>query len=170
MDISIAPYELTEREGLTVFHFAEDRSSAERIAREFLRAVNQYTEWFGPMHDFRGLTIIEVPTGYGSQADAATILLQASGFEDPDNPTQLYHEASHLWNVELAERPSPRWDEGLATFHEVLLVDVFARDNEYRAVEAQADRIRRSWCGSSKTRRGSERFHRSSMAMKMSPT
>ncbi len=142
IDIAIAPYELIERNGLSVFYFAEDRSGAERVAGGFLRAMDQYTEWFGPLHDFGGYAIIEVPTGYGSQADDNNILLQASAFLDPDGLTQLYHEASHLWNVELTDRPSPRWDEGLATFHQALMVDVFAGDQSLSAVEALAERLR----------------------------
>ena len=142
IDIAIAPYELIERDGLRVYYFAEDRSGAEGIAGGFLRATGQYTEWFGPLHGFGGYAIIEVPTGYGSQADVNNILLQASAFQNPDHPTQLYHEASHLWNVELTDRPSPRWDEGMAMFLQVLLVDVFAGDQSLSAVEELAERMR----------------------------
>lgn len=142
IDISIAPYELIERDGLKVFFFADDRSGAETVASGFQRAMEQYTEWFGPLHDFRGYAIIEVPTGYGSQAAANNILLQASAFQDPDDLTQLYHEASHLWNVELSDRPSPRWDEGLAMFLQELLVDAFAADTSLSAVNDLAERIR----------------------------
>ncbi|UCG88561.1 MAG: hypothetical protein JSW71_08475 [Gemmatimonadota bacterium] len=142
IDIAIAPYEIMERSGLKLFYFAEDRVGAETVAGGFLRAMDQYKEWFGPLHGFAGYAIIEVPTGYGSQADVSNILLQASVFQDPDDLTQLYHEASHLWNVELSERPSPRWDEGLAMFLQQLLVDVFAGNEALNAVEGLAGRIR----------------------------
>ncbi len=142
IDIAIAPYELMERDGVTVFYFAEDRVGADKVSDGFVRAMGQYTEWFGPLHEFGGYAIIEVPTGYGSQADVNNILLQASAFEDADDLTQLYHEASHLWNVELSDRPSPRWDEGMAMFLQALLVDVFAGDDRLSAVEELAERIR----------------------------
>ncbi len=142
IDISIAPYELIDVDGLKVYFFAEDRDGAQIIANGFRRAMEQFAEWFGPLHDYGGFAIIEVPTGYGSQAADNNILLQASGFQDPDDLTQLYHEASHLWNVELSDRPSPRWDEGLAMFLQALLVDVFAADPSLSAVEDLAERMR----------------------------
>jgi aminopeptidase N len=142
IDIAIAPYEIMEREGLKLFYFPEDGARAQTIAGGFLRAMDQYTEWFGPLHDFGGYAIIEVPTGYGSQAAVSNMMLQAAAFQDPDQLTQLYHEASHLWNVELTERPSPRWDEGLAMFLQQLLLDVFAGDQDLSAVEGLAGRLR----------------------------
>jgi hypothetical protein len=142
IDIAIAPYEVTERGGLTVFHFPADRAGAATVADGFLNALSQFTEWFGPLHDFGGYAIIEVPTGYGSQAAVNNIMLQASAFEQTDDLTQLYHEASHLWHVELSDRPSPRWDEGLAMFLQALLVDVFAGDDRRTAVDQLAERTR----------------------------
>ena len=142
IDIAIAPYEIMERNGVKLFYFAEDRVRAETVAGGFLRAMNQYTEWFGPLHDFGGYAIIEVPTGYGSQADICNIMLQAAAFQNPEELTQLYHEASHLWNVELTDRPSPRWEEGLAMFLQQLLVDVFNGDDSLSAVEGLAARMR----------------------------
>jgi hypothetical protein len=142
IDIAIAPYEIMERDGVKLFYFAEDRVRAETVAGGFLRAMNQYTEWFGPLHEFGGYAIIEVPTGYGSQADICNIMLQAAAFQNPEELTQLYHEASHLWNVELTDRPSPRWEEGLAMFLQQLLVDVFNGDDSLSAVEGLAARMR----------------------------
>ncbi len=142
IDIAIAPYDIMERGSLKLFYFAEDSVGAETVAGGFLRAMDQYTEWFGPLQGFGGYAIIEVPTGYGSQADVTDILLQASAFQSPADLTQLYHEASHLWNVELSDRPSPRWDEGLAMFLQQLLVDVFAGDEGLSAVEGLAARMR----------------------------
>jgi hypothetical protein len=142
IDIAIAPYEVTERDGLTVFHFPAHRAGAATVADGFRRAMDQFTEWFGPLHDFGGYAIIEVPTGYGSQAAVNNIMLQASAFEQPDDLTQLYHEASHLWNVELSDHPSPRWEEGLAMFLQALLVDVFAGDDRLTTVEQLAERTR----------------------------
>jgi len=142
IDIAIAPYEIMERDGLKLFYFAEDRLRAEAVAGGFVRAMDQYTEWFGPLYDFGGYAIIEVPTGYGSQASVSNIMLQAAAFQNSDELTQLYHEASHLWNVELTDRPSPRWDEGLAMFLQQLLIDVFAGDENLGAVEGLAGRLR----------------------------
>ena len=37
-------------------------------------------------------------------------------FRDRRQLPQIYHELSHLWNVEDLDHPSPRWNEGLASF------------------------------------------------------
>jgi len=142
IDIAIAPYEIMERQGLKLFYFSDDRMRAETIADAFLRAMDQYANWFGPLHDFGGYAIIEVPTGYGSQAAVSNMMLQAAAFQNPEELTQLYHEASHLWNVKLTDMPSPRWDEGLAMFLQQLLLDVSAGDQNLSAVEGLAGRLR----------------------------
>jgi hypothetical protein len=60
---------------------------------------------------------MEIPEGFGSQASlTAGILQTADAFRDRSERRQLYHELSHLWNVPDLERPSPRWNEGLASF------------------------------------------------------
>jgi aminopeptidase N len=55
---------------------------------------------------------------------------------------ELYHEASHLWNVKLTDLPSPRWEEGLASFLERLLVDLYAGDTTLAEVDRAADHVR----------------------------
>jgi hypothetical protein len=60
---------------------------------------------------------MEIPEGYGSQASlTGGIILTADAFRDRSQLRQLYHELSHLWNVPDRDVPSPRWNEGLATF------------------------------------------------------
>lgn len=48
------------------------------------------------------------------------VILSAAAFRDPKQHREVYHEISHLWNVPATDRPSPRWDEGLASFLEYL--------------------------------------------------
>lgn len=143
IDVTVAPYGVLERDGLTVFHFPADAAGAARIAREFARAMETYSEWFGPLPDFAGFTIIEIPEGYGSQADVTSILQTADAFREggEDRVFELYHEASHLWNVPATDRPAPRWEEGLAMFLQHLLVDHFAGDAELTTTERAAARI-----------------------------
>ena len=33
-----------------------------------------YTRWFGPLHDYLGYAVIEIPDGWGSQADVTSTL------------------------------------------------------------------------------------------------
>jgi aminopeptidase N len=142
MDIAVAPFEILEEGGMTVYFLPRDRAGAETIQREFIRAVNTFTDWFGPLPEFEGFNIIELPSGWGSQTDATCILQTADAFRTTDSLNELYHEASHLWNVKLGDLPSPRWEEGLASFLERLLVDFYAGDSELSEVERAAGRIR----------------------------
>ncbi len=116
MDFAIARYGLLERDGFKVFHLPADSGSAERVL-DSARAVRaSYTKRFGPLPDMSSLAIIEIPDGWGSQADVTSILQSAAAFKDPDRVGELYHEVSHLWNVRATDPPSCRWNEGLASF------------------------------------------------------
>jgi aminopeptidase N len=142
MDVAAAPFEVLDEDGMRVYFLPGDRAGAEIIQGAFMRAVGTFTEWFGPLPVFDGFNIIELPSGWGSQTDATCILQTADAFRETGSLNQLYHEASHLWNVMLTDLPSPRWEEGLASFLERLLVDVYAGDAELGEVERVASRIR----------------------------
>jgi hypothetical protein len=117
MDFAVAPYEILEREGIRVFHFPENSEGASRILETAVRTLELYTGWFGPLRDFKNFSIIQIPQGYGSQADVTGILQTADAFESSDHDDQLYHELSHLWHpMETEPFPPCRWNEGLATF------------------------------------------------------
>jgi hypothetical protein len=80
-------------------------------------AVGRYTDWYGPLREEWRLTVIEIPEGWGSQASlTAGIIQTADAFRDRGRLYQLYHELSHLWDAPDLDRPSPRWNEGLASF------------------------------------------------------
>ena len=79
--------------------------------------------------------MIEVPDGWGSQADVTCILQTAAAFRDPARLVEVYHEVSHLWNVPATDLPSPRWDEGLATFLQFRMAD--ERDGTTRLWDLQ---------------------------------
>jgi hypothetical protein len=52
-----------------------------------------------------------------------SILQTAPAFRDPARLVEVYHEISHLWNVPLKDRASPRWYEGLAQSLQFLAAD-----------------------------------------------
>lgn len=144
MDFAIADYEILKDSGKTfrIFHFPKDRSGADSILSALDETMELYRNWFGPLQSFKGLTVIEVPNGYGSQADAAVILQEASSFESMDNLYAFYHELSHLWNVEPKDPMPPRFEsEGLATFLQYLVQEKLeGKDN---AVEEAVQRIQK---------------------------
>ncbi len=143
MDFAIAPYESLSRLELTVFHLPGDREGALQVMRAFGRAVELFSKWFGPLESAGGFTVIEMPEGFGAQADVTSILQPAPAFRDSGEMYRLYHEASHLWNVDSTTLPSPRLEEGLATFLQWLAVDVLEERQELdRALDRILGRVR----------------------------
>jgi hypothetical protein len=141
LNITIARYRVIDRPGLHVFYFAEDSLGARMIDRAVAGAMAAYTEWYGPLDGASRLTVIEIPEGFGSQASLAGGIIQtADAFRDKNQLYQLYHELSHLWNVEDLDRPSPRWNEGLAMF---LQWRMAARLDGWSAWDAALDRAER---------------------------
>lgn len=122
LNIAIAPFDTVSGGGIRVFYFTGDSTGARRLLTSAQAALQTMIRWFGPLHTTANLTITEIPDGWGSQANlVGGIIETASAFRDPNRLGELYHELSHLWNAVDAERPSPRWNEGLATFLEDLL-------------------------------------------------
>jgi hypothetical protein len=143
MDIAIAEYEVLDRSDLRVFYFPEDREGAQRVMTEMEYAIGLFTGWFGPLHDYLGFTVIQIPESYGSQADVTSIIQTADAFHDEGNIVELYHELSHLWNVRDNDTFSPRWNEGLAMFLQYLVLE--KRQQKDDIVTKGAERLRRSF-------------------------
>jgi hypothetical protein len=116
MDFAIGRLGRVDEGALHVFHIAADSLGARRLIGAMARTLALYARWFGPRRDAGSFTVIELPDGWGSQADVTGILQTAPAFRDPAHDGELYHELSHLWNVKSTDAASPRWEEGLATF------------------------------------------------------
>lgn len=117
MNVSIAPYDTIVEGGVHLFHFHADSAGARRTITNTQAAMRLLTQWFGAQHRTLNLTIAEIPDGWGSQASLVGGIIQtASTFRDPARSGELYHELSHLWNARDTDSPSPRWNEGLASF------------------------------------------------------
>lgn len=117
LNITIAPYRLLEAAGARIFHFPSDSAGASMMRDGVVGALQLLERWYGPLAAVPDLAVMEIPEGFGSQASLrAGVILTADAFRDRAQLRQLYHELSHLWNAPDAERPSPRWNEGLATF------------------------------------------------------
>jgi len=119
IDLAAAPYQVVEGEGgrFRIFAFPEDIEGARALLGSLTATLALYTRWFGPLRTFPGLTVIEIPAGYGSQADVAAIIQEAGAFKNPAGRYTFYHELSHLWNVTANDPIPPRFEsEGLAMF------------------------------------------------------
>jgi len=112
----IAPYADVQVGANRIFHLPGSQASAQRLAEGMIQAMALFESWFGPLAQEGGLSIIEIPEGFGSQAKFPTIIQTADAFNSIEEIDQLYHELSHLWNVDTYEAQSPRLEEGLASF------------------------------------------------------
>lgn len=123
MDIAIGRYKIIETPLLKIYYLEQDSAGAETVFKYAQRTLDLYTEWWGKLKERKTFSVIELPSGYGSQADETCILQSADVFTDSTQMRQLYHELSHLWNVNSNDQHYPRWNEGLATFVEYLTVE-----------------------------------------------
>ncbi len=129
MDFAIADYEVLEGRGLTLFHFPQDAEGARRVLDAFAASLELYAEWFGPLRREGRFAVIEIPDGWGSQADATGAIQAAAAFHDARASREAYHEVSHFWNVDSKDKYYSRWDEGLASFLSYLTVDHLQGDS-----------------------------------------
>lgn len=124
IDACIAKYGVLENDGAPprVFFLSEHKAAAETVFSALAKSTDLFSKWFGPLSGLEGLTVIEVPSGYGSQTDVTCILQEAEAFKGELH--SLYHEVSHLWNPPpLDPNPSRFESEGLACFLEYLLAE-----------------------------------------------
>jgi hypothetical protein len=140
MDFAVARFRTLEAPGLRLFALPDDAAGGERVLRAASAAMALYRNWFGPLPDAPAFTIIEIPDGWGSQADVTSILQAAAAFRDPAKIHELYHEISHLWNVPSRDASYCRWNEGLAAFLEALTQETL---DGSPTLDAQAEKTAR---------------------------
>jgi len=150
LNITIAPYGQLDGPSTTIFHFPGDSSGARVLQQAVTASLGRYESWYGSLPAPPHLVVMEIPEGFGSQASlTAGIIQTADAFRARSELRQLYHELSHLWNVPDLDRPSPRWNEGLATF---LQWRMAAELDDWNAWDAQLQRVTQSLlqaCGTS---------------------
>ncbi len=129
IDAAIAKYAVLEKKDKKIYYLPGDDDGAAQVMSAMEKCSDLYTRWFGPLHRSANFTVVEIPEGYGSQADVSGMLLTADSFKDKENLHQLYHEVSHQWNVKDTDPMPARWNEGLATFLEWLAVDQLDQPN-----------------------------------------
>ena len=123
IDIAIGKYKILETPLLKIYYLEQDSAGAQTVFKYAQRTLKLYSEWWGKLKESKTFSVIEIPGGYGSQADETCILQTADAFNDSTQMRQLYHEISHLWNVKSNDQYYPRWNEGLATFIEYLTIE-----------------------------------------------
>ena len=147
MDIAIADYGMLENDENTVFYFKQDIDGADYVMNAMEKSIETYNAWFGPLKDYRGFSIIEVPEGYSGQADVTAITLPSNNLKSQESIEIVYHEFSHLWNVQtLDANPCRLESEGLAQFLQNLLKEKLEGSESavYEAAEKYRDRFRKA--------------------------
>ena len=138
MDFAIARFKTLETPTLRIFALPDDAAGAARVRDEAQAAMELFARWYGPLEGATAFTIIEIPEGWGSQADVTSILQTAAAFRDPAKNPELYHEVSHLWNAPSRDPSYCRWNEGLAQFLAALVQETRAGSP---SLDAAADRV-----------------------------
>ncbi|MEJ6475900.1 M1 family aminopeptidase [Pseudoalteromonas piscicida] len=116
MDFMVAPYTVTKGHGFKLFTLPGNKHATHYIEKA-KQTISLYENWFGQRQSTGEFSFIEIPKGFGAQADVSAIIQDSEGFVEV---TRLYHELSHLWDPRSNESYSPRWNEGKATFLEYL--------------------------------------------------
>jgi Peptidase family M1 domain len=127
---------------LRVYAIQADAEAGNRVMNEMRRAIDFFTSSFGPppkigmmgAHD--GLTVIEIPDGWGSYGLRGYIFQSAAAFKDRKNASELYHEVGHVWNAMVADRVQRTryFDEAFASYFEALAIRQFEGEQAYRAL------------------------------------
>ncbi len=143
IDLAISNYQILEdpKHKFKIFYFPQDKEGAKSLLQSMSKAMELYTRWFGPLKIYKGLTVIEIPDGYGSQTDITTILQVESAFKSNEKHYRFYHELSHLWNVKSRDKLPPRFEsEGLAMFLQHLVQEKL--EGKPQALEKAVQKIR----------------------------
>ena len=136
IDIAIADYVRVsnDRAKIYIYAFKDDLKHADRIMGEIGRVLDFYNRWFGSPPEWAGYTVIEIPEGYGSQANPEGILLTSDVFTKPERIDSLYHEIGHLWTVKSGEKYISRFfDEGLASYMQLLAIKHLIGEERFEA-------------------------------------
>ena len=147
LNIAIAPYDVITGAGTKIFFFPADSSGARTLQRAAKAAVDHMSRSYGAVELRHALVVTEIPEGFGSQASLTGGIIQtADAFQSRRELRQVYHELSHLWNPPDLDRPSPRWNEGFASFMQWRLAEELDGSTERAAQIERAFASLRARC------------------------
>ncbi|MEZ4417748.1 MAG: hypothetical protein R3E10_18470 [Gemmatimonadota bacterium] len=143
--VTIARYHVEERESVRVYAFPADTAGARHLSDRVEAAMATLRAWYGPLPSRQTLSIMEIPDGWGSQASLTGGIVQtAAAFRDTSRLVEVYHELTHLWNATDAESPSPRWNEGFATYQQYRMAAELDGMDLAAARESLLERLRQT--------------------------
>lgn len=135
LNLAIAKFKILEDapNKLRVYALPEDAAAGASLLVEMKRARDFFASYFGTLPGTSGLSVIELPDGWGSYAGVGFVFQTSASFKDRENLRELYHEVSHRWNA----TPDPelrrtRWfDEAFASYFEALALRALSSDKAY---------------------------------------
>lgn len=148
IDVAVSDFLVLEDGSSKVFAFRKHEAGGRKVLESLKSTLALYSGFFGPLRDFRGFSVIEIPDGWGSQADVTSIIQSAAAFENPEEMSQLFHEVAHQWNVASLDSASCRVEsEGFATFMQYLTEEKLMgkTDAVSTGVEKLSEKVRRSF-------------------------
>jgi peptidase M1-like protein len=137
---------------LGVYAMAADAEAGDRIMGEMRRSLDYYSSFLGTARG-GGLTLIEVPDGWGSMTTTGHIFQSAAAFKDPKLTRELWHEVAHSWTTacrwgecDARVQRTRYFDEAFATYFEGLAEREFHGEDAFRKFmqmnrEAFAERV-----------------------------
>ncbi|MDI6767838.1 MAG: M1 family aminopeptidase [Bacteroidota bacterium] len=136
MIIAVAKFKVLtdDEQNLTVYCLPEDEQGAVNVLKEMKKVVEFYSSLFGQVRSYKGYTVVEIPEGWGSQAEGDYTIFQAASAFKGTNISEVYHEIAHSWTVQA--KPAVhrcRWfDEAFAMYFEALAIREFRGDSVFQ--------------------------------------
>ena len=124
MDVAVARFKTLEavEDNLRVCVLPGDEQGGAYVLQEMKHVIDFYSSQFGRVKNLHGFTAIEIPDGWGSQANGDYFLQAAAAFKDSQRISEMYHEIGHTWNVKGKDevRRCRYFDEAFASYFESL--------------------------------------------------
>ena len=142
MDVAVAKFKTLEAKenNLRVMVLSEDEQGGVYMLQGMKRVIDFYSSYFGTVKKMHGFTAIEIPDGWGSQANGDYFLQAAAAFKDSQRISEMYHEISHMWNVRGKDkvRRCRYFDEAFGSYFESLA------EREFRGEKVFIDDMEKS--------------------------
>lgn len=123
LDVTIGRFDIlgNRAAGAVIYCLPKHRQGAERLLKVIEEVRGLFKAWWGPLKKESTLVILQIPEGYGSQADHPSVILTADAFVDSNRAVGLSHEMAHFYNPAGDKDPARWMSEGFATFIQLLL-------------------------------------------------